>query len=72
MAANVDMKFRELMKDPQAVAVLEKHFPGFTKEPLLKMGYGMTFRAISKFPQAVQKGLTAEVFAKIEADLQAL
>ena len=72
MAANVDMKLRDLMKDPGAVAVLEKNFPGFTKNPQLKMGYSMTFRAISKFPQAKAMGLTAEVFEKIDADLRAL
>ncbi|MCL2106891.1 MAG: hypothetical protein FWH26_07560 [Oscillospiraceae bacterium] len=70
--ASIDMKLKDLMKDPAAVEVLEKNFPGFTKNPQLKMGYPMTFRTIARFPQAVQMGLTAEVLAKIDADLKAL
>jgi len=69
MAANIDMKLRDLMKDPAAVEVLEKFFPGFTKNPQLKLGYSMTFRKIAKFPQAK---VSPEMLEKLEEELQAL
>ena len=67
--ASVDMKLKELMEIPEAVEILEKHIPGMTKSPQLKMGYGMTLRAIAKFPQAK---MPKETIDAIEADLQAL
>ena len=72
MALSIDNKLKDIMKDPAAVEVLERNFPGFTKNPQLKMGYPMTFRTIGKFPQAVQMGLTAEVLSKIDEELKAL
>ena len=72
MAITLDSKLKDVMKDPAAVAVLEEHFPGFTKNPQLKLGYMMTFRTISKFPQAKQMGLTQEVLDKVIAGWAAL
>jgi len=72
MAITLDTKLKDIMKNPDAVAVLEKHFPDFTKNPQLKLGYMMTFRTISKFPQAKQFGLTAEVLAQVLEEWAAL
>ena len=67
--ANIDMKLRDLIAIPEAVEILEKHLPGLTKNPQLKMGLGMTFRAISKFPQAK---IPKEMAEQIDAELKAL
>ena len=72
MAVTMDMKLKDIMKNPGAVAVLEKYFPGFSTNPQLKMGYMMTFRTISKFPQAKQFGLTDETLAKVLEEWAAL
>ena len=72
MAITFDSKLKDIMKDPGAVEVLEKYIPGFSKNPQLKLGYMMTFRTISKFPQAKQFGLTDEVLANVLAEWEAL
>ena len=72
MAINLDTKLKDIMKNPAAVEILEKHFPDFTKNPQLKLGYMMTFRTISKFPQAKQFGLTDEVLANVLEEWAAL
>jgi len=52
-----------------AKAVLERHIPGITGDKQLKMAYGMTLRALQKFPQAK---ISKEQLAGIERDLAAL
>jgi len=72
MAITMDTKLKDIMKNPAAVEILEKHFPDFTKNPQLKLGYMMTFRTISKFPQAKQFGLTPEILEQVMAEWAAL
>ena len=72
MALTIDSKLKDVMANPAAVAVLEKYIPGFSKNPQLKLGYRMTWRTISKFPQAKQFGLTDEVLAKCLEEWAAL
>jgi 3-methyladenine DNA glycosylase AlkD len=66
---NVDMKLKEILAIPEAVDILEKHLPGKTKHPQIKMALGMTLRAISKHPQAK---ISNEAIERIDADLRAL
>ena len=67
--ASIDMKLKDLLAIPEAGEILDKYIPGLTKNPQLKMGYGMTFKAIAKFPQA---GISKEILDKIEEELAAL
>lgn len=60
---------KELMQNPEAVAILEKYSPGFTKNPLLKMGMGMTLDKCVHFPQAK---MTDEQIKAFEEDLKTL
>lgn len=69
MALSVDSKIKEIMKNPVAVDLMEKHSPGFATNPQMKMVQGLTFRALAKFPQA---GINAEKLAEIDKDLKAL
>lgn len=69
MAISVDSKIKEIMKNPEAVAVLEEVSPGFATNPQMKMVQGLTYRALAKFPQA---GLSAEQVEEIDAKLKAL
>ena len=36
MGLTMDSKLKELMENPEAVALLEKYSPGFTENPKLK------------------------------------
>ena len=67
--ANIDMKLKDILAVPGAGDILDKYIPGLTKNPQLKMGYGMTFRAIAKFPQA---GIPKDLIDTIDAELKAL
>jgi len=66
---SIDTKVGELLKDPAVVAILDSYIPGMSKQPQLKMAYGMTFKKVASFPQA---GLTKEQVAEIDQKLQAL
>lgn len=67
--ANVNMKVKELLSDEKCIEILDRHLPGFSKDPRLKMGYGMTFRAIAMVPQV---GLTPEQVDEIDKELNAV
>ena len=69
MAISIDSTLKEILDCPEAVAVVEKYAPGFTKNPMLKMGYGMKMSECVKFAQA---GIKAEDVAKLAADLAAI
>lgn len=69
MSLSADSKIKELMKNPDAVAILEEYSPGFSGNPQMKMVQGLTYRALCKFPQA---GMTPEQVEEIDAKLKAL
>lgn len=69
MGLTVDSKIKEIMKNPAAVELMERHSPGFATNPQMKMVQGLTFKALSKFPQA---GISAEKLEEIDKDLRAL
>lgn len=54
---------------PQAAAILDKYSPGFSKNPMLKLGMGMTLRKCVSFPQAK---MSAEQIKSLEEELKAL
>ena len=57
------------MENHEAVAILEKYSPGFTKNPMLKVGMGFTLEKCVKFPQAK---MTEEQIKAFEEDLKTL
>jgi para-nitrobenzyl esterase len=58
---------RELLADPQARAVLERHVPGATTHPQLDMALDMSLREISWYPES---GLTPDEFKALIEDLE--
>lgn len=72
MAYTMDSKLGEIMKDTQAVAVMEKHVPGVSKNPMLMMAEGMTLKSIVAMPQAKQAGLTEDMVEKLLAEINAI
>jgi hypothetical protein len=72
MAYTLDTKVGDILKDTQAVEVLEKHAPGVSKNPMIGMAKGMTLKAVIAMPQAKQAGLTEDKVEKVLAEINAL
>jgi len=69
MKFTIDSKVRDIFRSEAAKAVIEKHFPGVTKEPQMKLCYGMSYRKVLSFPQV---GATPELFEEIDRELRAI
>jgi hypothetical protein len=72
MAYTMDTKVGEILKDTQAVEILEKHAPGISKNPMIGMAKGMTLKQIVSMPQAKQAGLTEDMVVKVLGEINAL
>ncbi len=72
MAYTLDTKVGDILKDTQAVEVLEKHAPGISKNPMIGMAKGMTLKQIVSMPQAKQAGLTEDMVVKVLGEINAL
>ncbi len=62
----LDNKLSELMENPQALAVLNKHLGDFTSNPMLSMAMSMSLKQIANF--AAGK-ISEETLAAVEKDL---
>lgn len=71
MAYTLDTKVGELLKDQDAVEVLEKYAPNISKNPMLAFAKGMTLKSILGVPQAKDAGLTEEMVLKVLAEINA-
>ena len=60
MAFTLNTTLGELLEDPQAKAVLDKHVPGLSGNPMVAMAKGMSLNMVLSLPQAAQLGLTKE------------
>jgi para-nitrobenzyl esterase len=67
MKYNDQSRLRELLADPQALAVIERHIPGATAHPQLDMALDMSLREISWYPES---GLTPAKLKAIVEDLE--
>jgi hypothetical protein len=56
----LDTTLGELLDDPQAKALLDKHVPGVSTNPMVTMAKGMSLNMVLSMPQAAQLGLTRE------------
>ena len=72
MALSVDSKIKQIMKNPEAVAIMTEYSSEFATNPQMKMVQGLTFRKLASFPQAKEMGFTDEVVEEIDARLKAL
>lgn len=69
---SADSKIKQLMKNPEAVAILEEYNPGISTEPQMKMVYGLTLRKLVGFPQSKEAGWTDERLEECDAKLRAI
>ncbi|MCJ7624198.1 MAG: hypothetical protein MUO76_11895 [Anaerolineaceae bacterium] len=69
MTITLDTTLGTLLDDPQAKAVLDKHLPGISSNPLTAMLKGMSLNNILAMPQAAQFGLTKKKAEEILAEV---
>jgi hypothetical protein len=60
MEFTLDTTLDKYLADPQAKALLDKHVPGASTNPMIGMAKGMSLRMLLSLPQAKQFGLTEE------------
>ena len=65
MDYTVDTKVGVLLKDPEAVKIIEKYAPGVSKNPMIGLAKGMTLKTLLTLPQAKQAGLNEEMVIKL-------
>lgn len=71
MAYTMDTTVGEILKDTQALEILEKHAPGISKNPMIGLAKGMTLKQILAMPQAKEAGLTEDMVKKVLAEINA-
>ena len=71
MAYSLETKVGEILKDPEAVKVIERYAPGVSKNPMIGLAKGMTLKSVVSMPQAKSAGLTEEMITKVLAEINA-
>ena len=71
MAYTLDTKVGELLKDPEAVKIIERHAPGISKNPMIGLAKGMALKSVVAMPQAKQAGLTQQMIEQVLAEINA-
>lgn len=46
---STDSKLKDILKNPKGKEVYEKIFPGSTKDPQIRLAYGMTIKSIAEY-----------------------
>jgi hypothetical protein len=69
MAYSLASKVGEILKDVNAVKILEKHAPGISTNPMLGFVKGMTLEDLLALPQAKKAGITKEMVMKVLAEI---
>jgi hypothetical protein len=72
MAYSLASKVSELLKDGNAVKILEKHVPGISKNPMIGLAKGMSLENLLAMPQAKQAGITKEMVMTVLAEINGL
>ena len=71
MAYTLDTKVGDILKDTNALEVLEKYAPGVSKNPMIGLAKGMTLKALLAMPQAKEAGITEEMVKKVLTEINA-
>lgn len=64
-------KLGDLLKDPQAVEIIEKYVPGLAKNPMLMLVKRKSLESLLDIPQAKDAGLTKEMLEKLLEEINA-
>lgn len=71
MAYSLDSKVGELLKDPEAVKIIERYAPGVSRNPMIGLAKGMTLKSVVSMPQARDAGLTEDMIKQVLAEINA-
>ena len=52
MAFSLDSKVKDILKNPEAAATLDKFSPGASTNPQMKLVGGLTLRKLASLPQS--------------------
>ena len=76
MALTIDSTIKDLLADPKAKAILDRHLPGFSTHPLVALGKKMTLKWIATIKwmaPLMREGMVTDAKIKaIEEDLEEL
>ncbi len=72
MPLSTKSTIRDLLANPEAKAILEKHLPNASRHPDLPQALYMSLREVMYYPESASVGVTKEKLEAIDADLQAL
>ena len=64
-------KLGDLLKDPQAMEIIEQYIPGLAKNPLIRLVKGKKLESLLDIPQAKEAGLTKEMLEKLLEEINA-
>jgi hypothetical protein len=64
-------KLGDLLKDPQAMEIIEKYIPGLAKNPLIRLFRGKKLESLLDIPQAKEAGLTKEMLENLLKEINA-
>ena len=68
MAFTENSTVKELLADDRAVAIIEKHMPGVTKHPMIKMASSFSIKSIGEMPgMDTQKDMYDKILAELTA-----
>ena len=68
----MDTKVGDILKDTDAVNILEKYAPGVSKNPMLGLAKGMTLKSLLAMPQVKQAGITEDMVKKVLTEITAI
>lgn len=69
MALSVDSKLKDILRNPEAKAILVKYTPNLPNHPALKMIQMMSIRKLWSYPEAAEY---AQYMDQLDEELKAL
>ena len=72
MALDYDSTLGDLVSNPEYLAIFDKHIPGLSSNPMVKMGKKLAIKYLLKQPQAKGLGFTQEAVDAIIEECNAL
>ena len=69
MALSIDSKLKDVLRNPEGKAIIEKYTPNLPAHPALKLIQMMSLRKLFSYPEAAEY---AEHMDEIDAELKAL
>jgi len=71
MKYTLDSTVGEILKDTQAVEILEGFVPGISTNPMIELAKDMTLKSLLALPQAEQFGVTEEMVNQVLEQINA-